>query len=83
MSDQPQTTPKPPWRRAADRVLEMGTRIYTSRAERAAMRGGMGDAAGLCDAIARAQSSKELEAVAKLCGDEIWKMRNRVQVPHV
>lgn len=82
-NNNPNTTGLPPWRKAAKRILEMGLRCYPGREQRAAMRGGLGDAAALCDAIAKAQPSKETEAVAKLCGDEIWRLRNCVQVPHV
>ena len=81
MSDTPKTTPTR-WRKAEESILEMARRCYPSRAERAAVRGGLGDAAGLCDAIAKTLPEKEA-AVAKLCGDAIWKMRNELQVPDV
>ena len=73
----------PPWRTAEKHILEIARRCYPSREQRAAVRGGLGDAAALCDAIAKVQKTKAEEAVAKLCADAIWEMRNKLQVPHV
>jgi hypothetical protein len=76
-----------------ERILASSLSIYTSRDQRAAMRGGMSDAAALCDVIARqivientsrgalTKLGKQLEAVAKRCGDDIWAMRSKVAVP--
>lgn len=64
------TTGKPSWRKAEKRILATALSIYPSRDERAAMRGGLGDAAGLCDAIAKNLPEKEA-AIARLCGDAI------------
>lgn len=73
-----QTTP---WRKAEKSILDMARRCYPSPTERAAVRGGLGDAASLCDAIAKTLPEKEA-AVAKLCGDAIWTMRSKVQGAH-
>lgn len=62
------------------------TEIYCPPEARGSIRGGMGDAAHLCDAIAReiakaGRKSKrrdEMAAVAKRCGDAIWAMRERI-----
>ncbi len=69
---------------------------YTSRTERAALRSALGDAAGLCDWIARdivqehrgnhgkgatTKRGRELEAVAKRCADAIWALRDHIKVP--
>jgi len=77
-----------------DRVLSMSLRSYTTRGERAAMRGGLIDAASLCDRMAdeiiaqnrhgsRAPKKLVLQMAAafKRCGDEIQRMRDRVTVP--
>jgi hypothetical protein len=57
------------------------------------MRGALGDAAALCDALARdiatensprgrvTKLGRKLEAIAKRCGDAIWAMREKVDVP--
>jgi hypothetical protein len=70
--------------------------IYTSREERVALRCALGDAAALCDALARDIAAEnrghggkgpvtklglQLEAIAKRCGDAIWEMRDNVEVP--
>lgn len=72
------------WQKIENAILESARRIYPSRSrsERAAVRGGLGDAATLCDVIARTLPEKEA-AIAKLCGDAIWVMRSKLQVPHV
>lgn len=78
-----------------DRILASACRIYKEPDERAAMRGGMADAAALCDALVElilaenrgrggkgptTKHGQELAAVAKRCGDAIWEMRKRVEV---
>ena len=77
------------------RMLDVAMRCYQSRDERAAMRGALGDGAGLCDAIVhdilaehRGRSGKgpptkqgrELAAIAKRCGDALWAMREAIRV---
>jgi hypothetical protein len=71
----------PKWRNAEKSILEMARRCYPSATERAALRGGLGDAACLCDAIANELLPADA-AVAKLCADAIWTMRSKVQVTH-
>jgi hypothetical protein len=77
---------------AENRLLEVANRIYRDPMQRGSMRGGMGDAAALCDAIARqiviehtyggrvTKVGRELEAVAKRCADAIRAMREQVKV---
>lgn len=80
---------------AAKKMVDHSTSIYDSHKERSAMRCEAGDAAALCDAVGRwigeqhkkhgggvTKRGLELQAIAKLCGDEIWKMRNLVKHPH-
>ena len=74
-----------------DQILRAGLSVYWGRNERAAMRSGMGDAAGLCDAMADellaqqpgrpSKAVREMAAGFRRCGDEIWRMRDRVEVP--
>ena len=75
-----------------DRILRAGLSVYWGRNERAAMRSGMGDAAGLCDAMAdellaqhkHKRPSKavlDMAAMFRRVGDEIMRMRERVEVP--
>jgi hypothetical protein len=81
---------------AAKKLIGVSMRAYTERQERAAMRCAMGDAAALCDAIAREMAARSrgrggkgavtkqgliLEAVAKRCADAIWAMREMIDVP--
>lgn len=81
--------------KAAGKMIESATSMYRSRSERVAMRSGIGDAAGLCDAIAKQimeehrgrggtgptrKHGRELAAIAKRCGDEIWAMREMVKL---
>jgi len=77
-----------------ERIMRWSLNSYRTREHRAAMRGALGDAAVLCDALARdiaAENSsrgrqtkrgQQLEAIAKRCGDAIWAMREKVSVPH-
>jgi hypothetical protein len=79
--------------KAAALWMQRAMQTYRTRGERAAMRCVIGDAAGLCDAIARAieienkgnhgkgattKRGREMAAVAKRCGDAIWDMRKLV-----
>lgn len=80
-----------PERRA--HILSPDLRTYTTRHERAAMRAALGDAATLCDALAsevivqntsRGRATKATRAAAATftrAGDEIMRMRERVEVP--
>lgn len=77
------------------KLVASSTRIYRDPDTRTGIRCGLGDAAGLCDALekqimeeyrgrgGRGATTKEgraLAAVAKRCGDEIWAMRDMVKV---
>lgn len=75
----------------ARHMVDAAKVTYREHAERAALRCGTGDAAGLCDAIARflmqqhrtkrghlSVRGQELAQIAKMCGDEIWKMRDLI-----
>ena len=65
---------------------------YTTERERAAYRAGMSSAAAICDRIAEeaedSNTSRKrltnvgaaLVAIAKQCGDEIWKARETIKV---
>ena len=79
--------------RVSESLITSSMRTYVKRKERAAMRCGLGDAAALCDAIARdllaenglsrGQSTKlgqQLATIAKRCGDAIWAMREKVTI---
>lgn len=78
---------------AAAKMVQAAMSIYQSRPERAAMRCALGDAAGLCDALARAieadnkgnhgkgaitKQGQDRAAIARRCGDAIWQMRELV-----
>jgi hypothetical protein len=78
-----------------EKLIETATRVYGSRAERVAMRGALGDAAAICDALARDIEASnprnrkrgtvtvmgaQLADVAKACGSAIWDMRDRIEV---
>lgn len=78
-------------------LLNMALDGYKTPGERAALRCALGDAASICDGLARVIAAEsrgrggkgavtkrglELEAVAKRCGDAIWAMRERIDVPH-
>jgi hypothetical protein len=78
---------------AAAKMMRAAMGIYKTRPERAAMRCVLGDAAGLCDAIASAikienkgnhgkgattKQGRDRAAIAKRCGDAIWEMRKLV-----
>lgn len=77
------------------RMLNVALDTYKTAGERAAMRSAFGDAAALCDGLAREIAAAnrgrngkgavtklglQLEAIAKQCGDEIWKMRDQITV---
>lgn len=77
-------------------MLNMALDGYKTAGERAALRCALGDAASLCDGLAReiAEENRgrggkgavtklglKLEAIAKRCGDEIWAMREKISVP--
>lgn len=77
-----------------DHLVESSKRIYQQASERAAMRGGMMDAAALCDKLATemiAQNRRgnrmprrlalQMASAFSRCGDEIMRMRDRVEVP--
>lgn len=73
-------------------ILRMSLASYETPDMRAAMRGALGDAAALCDALGSeliAQNTRrgrvnkrtaEMAAAFKRCGDEIWRMRETVRV---
>ena len=78
-----------------DRMVELSKQTYTEFGERAALRCALGDAAAMCDGLARDIAAEntirgagktvtkrglELEAVAKRCGDAIWAMREKISV---
>ena len=78
-----------------DRMVELSKQTYKERGERAALRCALGDAAAMCDGIARDVAAEntmrgagrtvtkrglELEAIAKQCGDAIWAMREKISV---
>lgn len=78
------------------RMLNVALDTYKTAGERAAMRSAFGDAAALCDALAREIAAEnrgrkgkgavtklglKLEEVAKRCGDAIWQMREQIEVP--
>lgn len=95
------TAPAPEREKGVDLVAiksaEMVTasiRTYREHAEKAAMRCALGDAAGLCDVIARSiteagrgrngrvsQAVKDAAKIAKRCGDDIWAMRELIVLP--
>jgi hypothetical protein len=77
-------------------LLNMALDGYKTAGERAALRCALGDAAAICDGLARVIAAEnrgrggkgavtkrglELEAVAKRCGDAIWAMREKIDVP--
>lgn len=79
---------------AAKKMAEHSMSVYDTGKERSALRCEAGDAAHLCDAVARwigeqhrvrggriSKRGQELQAIAKLCGDEIWKMRDLIKHP--
>lgn len=76
-----------------DRMVELSKQTYTESGERAALRCAFGDAAAMCDGIARDIAAENkgrggagavtklglhLEAVAKRCGNAIWEMREKI-----
>lgn len=77
-----------------DRWLAHAMSAYSTSEGRAALRCALGDAAALCDGIARDIAAEnrgrggkgavtkcglELEAIAKRCGDAIWAMREKIE----
>lgn len=78
---------------AAQKMAATSQGIYREPPERAALRCALGDAAHLCDALARDienlgrrrktvnKKHQEMAAVARRCGDAIWKMRDLIEVP--
>lgn len=78
---------------AERQIVDSSHRVYDERAERVAMRCALGDAAALCDAIARDLADENrkrgggvtklgvlLALVATRCGNAIWAMRDKIEV---
>jgi hypothetical protein len=78
----------------ADKILASTLAGYKTHAERVALRCALGDAATICDQIARdiraenktrggttTKRGLELSDIAKKCGDDIWAMREKIDVP--
>lgn len=79
------------------RALEVSMRQHPTRAGRAALRCALGDAAAICNLIARQAEAQNqgrrkgsvseigaaLSATAKLCGDKIWAMRADIKMDDV
>ncbi len=74
-----------------ERIMALSLAAYRTRDQRVAMRGALGDAAALCDALAKAQlgpsppkrtnaQMRAILAAMKACGDAIWEMREKVPV---
>lgn len=78
---------------AAESLAARSCQTYREHRERAALRCALGDAAALCDALARAiekdhrtrngkgpvsKLGKLRASVAKACGDQIFAMRDRI-----
>ena len=74
-------------------MLNMALEGYKTDRERAALRCALGDAAALCDGLAREIAAEnrgrdgkgavthlglKLEEIAKRCADEIWAMREKI-----
>ena len=74
-------------------LLHSSMNVHRDRDARAALRCGMGDSATICDIIAKrllaehkgyggkgpaTKLGRELAAIAKRCGDEIWALREKV-----
>jgi hypothetical protein len=91
-SDESQTTPRPA---EEDIILKSALSAHPERENRAALRCGLGDGATVCDLIAKrlleehrgrggkgatTKLGRELAAIAKRCGDEIWALRERVSL---
>lgn len=76
-----------------DAVMRADLSSYKTRETRVALRAALGSAAGLCDFMeteVQAQNklrgrpnkaTREMAAAFKRCGDEIWRMRDRVPLP--
>lgn len=79
--------------KAARQMADSSMVTYASQKERAALRCALGDAAHLCDAVARdiesrfrrrktvTKAGQEMATIAKMCGDAIWQMREQISVP--
>lgn len=70
-----------------EQIMRMSLDSYRTREQRVAMRGALSDAAHLCDAIAKQimgphVSRESRRAIAKRCGDAIWAMRKKIEVPN-
>lgn len=76
---------------AERRIVDCALRMYRSDEERAAMRGALGDAAGLCDALSEmakrqntysggrvTQGGQVIADTFKQAGDAIWAMRDKI-----
>lgn len=76
------------------RLVKVAQEVYTSHNERAAMRCALGDAAALCDSLAKevahtnrgrrgrgpvTKQGEQLALIAKRCADEIWSMREKIE----
>lgn len=85
---------RPTYLLEAERViLPRALKMYPTHNERAAMRGALGDAAALCDALAtqighdnraRGRITKQglaLAAAVTRAGNAIWAMREKIDVP--
>ena len=87
MSDTPE--------QAAQQMAAAAMSTYRTRGERAALRCALSDAAVLCDEMARkvaadhrgrggrgktTRHGQDLAATLKLAGDEIWKLRELIEV---
>lgn len=72
------------------RVMACSLRVYPSAEQRGPLRGGLGDAAAICDLIAKeiaaggrpSKLRREMADVATRCANEIWLARDEVEVPH-
>ena len=76
-----------------DAIMNADMTTYRTRETRVALRAALGSAAGLCDAMAKeleyqnkgrgGHLNKEVVAMSnafRRCGDEIWRMRDRVRL---
>jgi len=76
-----------------DSIMRADLSSYRTPAGRAALRGALGSAAGLCDFMATElaaqnkgrgghvnKATASMAEAFKRCGDEIWRMRERVKV---
>ena len=80
----------------ANRISTVAMQTYKTHGERAALRCALGDAAAVCDGIARevaaentirgagrtvTKRGQELEAIAKRCADAVWALRESIRMP--